>query len=77
MAAFFSADASVPDFLVATRLRTLNLLTDADVSMSAAAAEEGAAGASETAVVSCCSLLPVGRLSLRRIAESESSTTRC
>jgi len=63
----FSVEVSVPDFLVAIRLRILNLFTEADVSMSTAV-EVAAADESETAVVSCCNLLPVGRLSLLRIA---------
>lgn len=59
----------MPDFLVAVRLRILNLFTEADVSMSTTA-EVAAADESETAVVSCCNLLPVGRLSLLRIAKN-------
>lgn len=74
-AACFSDDASVPDFLVATRLRTLNLFTEADVSMSTAV-DVAAADESETAAVSCCNLLPVGRLSLLRIAKNRRRKNR-
>jgi hypothetical protein len=65
----FSVEASVPDFLVATRLRILNLFTEADVSMSTDV-EVAATDESEIDAASCCSLLPVGRLILLRIAEN-------
>lgn len=69
LATCFSDEVSVPDFLVATRLRTLNLFTEAEVSMSTTAEVADAdADESETDEVSCCNLLAVGRLSLLRMA---------
>lgn len=68
----FSDEASVPDFLVAIRLRTLNLFTEAEVSMSTTADDVTTAGdeSEPEAALSCCScsLLTVGRLSLLRMA---------
>lgn len=76
LTACFSDDTSVPDFLVAIRLRNLNLFTEADVSMSTAVevttadeSDEDAEDESETGEFSCCNLLAVGRLSLLRIAK--------